>query len=84
MNREKYDYNVKHPGGQPYIRSWEAKVTEKDWFSAVNISIGYERTFWKSYNLRVEPYFRMPLSGVGTGNLSLNSAGIFMGIGKRF
>lgn len=84
MTSEYYDYNVKHPGGQPYVTSKGYKVSENDWLSVVNISLGYERTFWKSYHLRVEPYFRLPLSGVGTGNLSLSSTGIYIGIGRRF
>ena len=84
MNSEYYDYNVKHPGGQPYVTSKGYKVSENDWLSVVNISLGYERNFWKSYHIRVEPYFRLPLSGVGTGNLSLRSAGLYIGIGRRF
>ena len=84
MNGEYYDYTYRHSGGQPITKGYKYKTTEKNWMTAINVSAGYEKTFLRSFNLRLEPYFRIPVAGVGTGNLSLTSYGIYIGIGKRF
>lgn len=52
-------------------------------FSIVNLSFGYEQKLGKIGDLRVEPYLRIPLSGIGTGSLSILSAGLNLGITRR-
>jgi hypothetical protein len=52
-------------------------------FSIVDLSIGYEQKLGKIGNLRIEPYLRIPLSGIGTGDLSILSAGLNLGITRR-
>jgi hypothetical protein len=52
-------------------------------FSIVNLSFGYEQKLGKIGNLRIEPYLRIPLSGIGTGSLSILSAGLNLGITRR-
>jgi hypothetical protein len=52
-------------------------------FSIVNLSIGYEQKLGKIGNLRLEPYLRIPMSGIGTGSLSILSAGLNLGITRR-
>ncbi|MFT3747422.1 MAG: outer membrane beta-barrel protein [Agriterribacter sp.] len=84
MNKEYYDFTYRHPGGQPMTKGYEYKTAEKNWMTVINLNLGYERTFLKTFNFRIEPYFRLPVSGVGTGNLSLTSGGIYIGIGKKF
>ena len=84
MNHEYYDYTYQHDNDPPKTRGYSYKVSEQDWMTVANFNVGYERTLWKRYNFRVEPYFRLPVSGVGTGNLSLSSGGIYLGIGRRF
>lgn len=85
MSEEYYSYTYKHYGGSQIItRGYDYKTSEKNWMTVINLNVGYERTFLRSFNLRVEPYFRIPVAGVGTGNLSLTSGGVFVGIGKRF
>lgn len=84
MSREYYDYTYQHSTEPPKTKGYLYKVSEKNWMTVININIGYERPFWKNYHFRIEPYFRLPVSGVGTGNLSLSSGGIYLGFGRRF
>lgn len=84
MNKEYYDFTYRHPGGQPMRKGYDYKTAEKNWMTVINLNLGYERTFLKTFNFRIEPYFRLPVSGVGTGNLSLSSGGVYIGIGKKF
>lgn len=83
MNREYYDLSYMY-NGQQRDRGYESKEASQSWMTVINLSAGYERKIWKSYQFRVEPYYRLPLAGVGKGSLSLNSAGIYIGIGRRF
>ncbi|MCC6287696.1 MAG: outer membrane beta-barrel protein [Chitinophagaceae bacterium] len=85
MNKEHYDFTYRHSaGGQPMTKGYDYKTPEKNWMTVINLNAGYERTFLKTFNFRIEPYFRIPVSKVGTGNLSLTSGGIYIGIGKKF
>lgn len=52
-------------------------------FSIIDLSFGYEQKLGKIGNLRIEPYLRIPLSGIGTGSLSILSAGLNLGITRR-
>jgi len=84
MNREYYDYTYQHGSGPPVTRGYSYKISQQNWMTVINFNVGYERTLWRKYNFRMEPYFRLPVSGVGTGNLLLNSGGIYLGVGRRF
>ncbi|HEX5026669.1 MAG TPA: porin family protein [Agriterribacter sp.] len=82
MTNEYYDYTYEHYGNV-YTKGYSYKKNSQEWLTTVNISAGYERKLGKSFQLRIEPYFRIPVSGIGTGNLLLNSGGLYIGIGKR-
>lgn len=82
MTNEYYDYTYEHYGNV-YTKGYSYEKNSQEWMTTVNISAGYERKLGKSFQLRIEPYFRIPVSGIGTGNLSLNSGGVYVGIGRR-
>ncbi|HVG16169.1 MAG TPA: outer membrane beta-barrel protein, partial [Chitinophagaceae bacterium] len=46
----------------------------------VHFSAGYERTLGGIGNIRIEPYLKLPVAGVGIGDMSLKSAGVYLGI----
>lgn len=83
MNKEYYDYTYEYYG-DVHTKGYTYKENSQAWMAAINLGVGYERRIGKSFQFRVEPYFRLPVSGMGKGNLSLNSGGIFIGIGKKF
>ena len=79
MQKEEYDYeyeryNVRYKSKKYY------KNASKDWLSVMNISIGYEHALGRLGRLRLEPYLKLPLQGVGIGSLPLSSTGIYVGI----
>lgn len=84
MTSEYYDYTYQHGNDPAKTKGYRYKKDEQNWLNVININLGYERSLWAKYHLRVEPYFRLPVTGVGTGNLSLSSAGIYFGFGRRF
>jgi hypothetical protein len=69
--------------GSTWPKPWDVKTPSQYWFSVLNLSIGYEQKLGKIGNLRLEPYLRVPLSGMGSGSLPIMSAGLNIGITRR-
>jgi len=81
MSRETYTFVI--DPNNPWSKTWAYPSHSKNWFSILNLSIGYEQKLGKIGNLRLEPYLRVPLSGVGTGSLPIMSAGLNIGITRK-
>jgi hypothetical protein len=82
MDKEMYNYSYikdgqQHEGSYPYYN------TTQDWFSVLNVSAGYQLQIGTKSNFRIEPYYKATLSGVGTGNLSISSIGVNVGIIRK-
>ena len=52
--------------------------------AVANISIGYAHTVSKYLELRIAPFLKIPLQGMGVGNLPITSMGLHAGIIHRF
>ncbi|HVW60025.1 MAG TPA: outer membrane beta-barrel protein [Puia sp.] len=83
MTGETYSFSGSSPMNPNWHQTWPYKTPYKYWFSILNLSVGYERRLGKIGNLRLEPFVRVPLTGVGTGSLSIMSAGLNIGITRR-
>ncbi len=46
-------------------------------FSILNLSVGMERSLGKHFSIQAEPYLKVPLTGLGTGSMRMDSYGIF-------
>lgn len=81
MKREAYDYYWKDPQDPMsewyYIHDKEFPEGKKNfWFSMANLSLGIEQYIGPGLSLQVEPFAKLPLSGVGWGRLQLSSYGV--------
>jgi hypothetical protein len=84
MTKENYTYQYNYWSGGPTEDSaWKINKPSQYWFSVVNLSAGFEQRLGKIGNLRLEPYVRLPLSGIGTGRLPIMSAGLNIGFTRR-
>lgn len=88
MLQEKYELEYYNQDtGEPYFRNINVQGANQHYFGIVNVSVGYERKLGRQLGIQVEPYFKVPFSGVGEGDVSLKSTGIFVGLkyypGKR-
>jgi hypothetical protein len=83
MSREDYTYAYKYAGPRTWNSSWDLKKPSHYPFSIVGASVGFEQRLGNVGNLRIEPYVRVPLSGIGTGKLPIMSTGINIGITRR-
>jgi hypothetical protein len=79
MGRENYDYKYERNGYES-TRNWDYRNKTRNWFSIINVGVGYQHRLGAIGTLRVEPYLKMPASGVGIGNLPLTSVGLNVGI----
>lgn len=77
MKKETYEYYYKNQNGDPQYKSWST-TGNKNLFSVFNLSAGYERELNRGISLTVEPYLKIPLDGIGFGNIKMNSMGILI------
>lgn len=82
MKKESYDYEIDR-NGQQYPYSSTYKNSSNDLLAVANFAIGYNRQIRKGTNLRIEPYIKVPLKGVGTGSLPITSTGLNIGVTKK-
>ena len=85
MPKEDYTYWYEKP--DPSIKWWGAPDkpgTERFLFSHLNLSAGYERQFSRHWAWQIEPFLKMPLGGVGYGNIRLTNIGAFASMRYSF
>lgn len=82
IHNERYNYVYDKDGT---LQQGEKQYTKasSNWFSNMQISAGYEHTLGKLGDFRIEPYYRIPLTGVGVGNVPITSVGVNIGIIKK-
>ena len=81
MKRETYDYHYKSSTGQVYTHQWTFRDENKHYFSVLTLSGGYQRKINNTFSLMAEPYIKIPMVGVGSGKVKLNSAGVLLSVG---
>jgi hypothetical protein len=82
MSKENYNYQYQY-NWSTEDSNWNIHKPSQYWFSIVNLSAGFEQRVGKIGNLRVEPYVRIPLSGIGTGKLPIVSGGLNIGLVRK-
>lgn len=80
MRKESYEFYYKTTTGDVYENDWSIKNKNKNIFSVLNLSAGYQHTFNKQFSIMAEPYINLPLSGIGAGKVKLNSGGVLFTI----
>ncbi len=83
MKEENYDFEIDtNYGPQTYSK----KITNEnnEWFKTLNVSIGLQKQINTRLVVQVEPFMKVPLAGVGEGNISLASFGSFFSLRYHF
>lgn len=81
MKRETYNYSYKTSAwGSIQQRKWNLYNDNKHYFSILGFSAGYQRKITDRISFIAEPYLRVPVQGVGYGNVKLNSAGVLFSL----
>ncbi|MEO6549014.1 MAG: hypothetical protein ABIN94_13485 [Ferruginibacter sp.] len=78
MKTETYNYLYKDAMGRTMYKTWKLQNQNKHFFSILTMSAGYEHQINNAISLIAEPYFKLPLSGIGFGKIKLNSGGLLL------
>ena len=78
-------YNIKfEKDGNSYEKGYDYYNASNNLFSVLNVGAGINMQAAKKYFIQVQPYYKIPLNGVGTGNLSLSSGGLSLSVIRHF
>lgn len=77
----KFQYDDKQQGLET---SWSEATGTRHWFSNAGFSIGIEYDLSPNWSIRAEPHIKVPLKGVGWGDVELYSIGNFISLNYRF
>jgi hypothetical protein len=83
MKKQNYSYYYKNNMGQNMSSAWSNDSTFKHYFSVLDLSAGITRHLSKRVVANIEPYARIPLGGVGFGNIRLSSFGLNFSVQYR-
>ncbi|CAN5397634.1 hypothetical protein BH11BAC3_BH11BAC3_00580 [soil metagenome] len=82
MTKEENNYNVTLNGSDQQMTG-VYKKNSYELPAVINISIGYQKNVSKNFDIRLEPFLKIPIQGIGVGNLPVTSAGLQLGIIRR-
>lgn len=66
-----------------YTADKSTKISTTNAFANISISAGYESALGNFCNFRIEPYYRVPVKGIGLGGLPITSMGLNIGLTKK-
>ncbi len=75
MTKEDYNYFY-YSNGLPVTKGASYASTDTHILSIAHISAGFEKRISSTMSLIIEPYAKIPFTGVGLGNIKLNSFGL--------
>jgi len=84
MLQENYTYNYYYGATGPVPHKKEYKDGSTHIFSNLSISGGYTHRLGNFADVRIEPYLKLPISGMGIGSLPFFSTGLQVGVTKKF
>jgi len=86
MRQEDYNSTYYYAGsGSTAVHYKQYDTHSTTMFAAIQVSGGYIHRIGKWTDLRVEPYLKLPTTGMGIGELPFTSVGLHLGItGKLF
>ncbi|HEX6431175.1 MAG TPA: outer membrane beta-barrel protein [Niastella sp.] len=76
MDKEYYTLHYISPSGNPYPVNLPSDSNSTYLFSIWNLSVGMERSLGRHFSIQAEPYLKVPLTGLGTGSMRMDSYGI--------
>ncbi|HWB24643.1 MAG TPA: hypothetical protein VG738_04145 [Chitinophagaceae bacterium] len=81
---ENYELLYHRQSGQGRMEDRESREWENSFFSAIPLSVGYQLRLNTHNILRIEPYVKLPLYGIGKISLPVISSGIYINITHAF
>lgn len=73
MLSEYYNFQYRY-----YNYEYSYKNENRHWLGVLNAGVGIEAPLFNGITLQAEPYFKLPLHGVGAGQIRLTSFGVLL------
>lgn len=83
MLSEVYSYHYDDYSGYR-LKGWQGENENKHPFSVVSLSVSVETFVARDISLKIEPFFKAPLAGVGYGKVNLYTTGSFFSFRYHF
>jgi hypothetical protein len=79
MLRENYHYDFNDGSGRP---SFDVQIDNRNrhWLGVLNLNATYERKINSKFSTIIQPYMKLPLTGIGNGRVDLKSTGVAVGV----
>jgi hypothetical protein len=76
MLKERYKYLSGEPGAGQQVSSIEIRNQNQHIFGVANVSISVDRKITPTLSIAVQPFMKIPLTGIGNGKVDLKSTGL--------
>lgn len=82
MKSESYDYNYLYYN-MPRKTNYLIEDKNNHLFSILNLAVGYRRQLGKQLSYQLTPFVKVPLTGIGEGQVKLYSAGLQLSLNLK-
>jgi len=82
MKSESYDYNYMYYN-MPRKTNYTIEDKNNHLFSILNLAVGYRRQLSKQLSYQLTPFVKIPLTGIGEGQVKLYSAGLQLSLNLK-
>jgi hypothetical protein len=76
MLKEKYDYITGEPGTVQQRSTLEIRNENQHLFGIANVSVSVDRKITRTVSIGLQPFMKIPLTGIGNGKVDLKSTGL--------
>jgi hypothetical protein len=80
MLNENYHYNYNSPYAGYYPQGFSVTNQNRYFFGVLNLEATYQRKLNANFSFDVEPYLKIPLTGIGAGDVKLQTFGVEFGL----
>ena len=79
MLRENYHFEFADGSGKP---AYDIQVDGRNqhWLGVLNLNATYERRINSKFSTIIQPYMKLPITGIGVGRVDLRSTGVAVGV----
>ncbi|WP_167516919.1 hypothetical protein [Hydrotalea flava] len=78
MKREQYQFYFKGPSGNDTTRTASFVNNSQHYFSSINLSAIAEKNISSRFSIQAEPFFQLPINGIGVGKIKLYNMGVLL------
>lgn len=66
------------------VEGWSGQTGSRHWFSNATLSLGYTVELSNTISFQIEPFLKLPISGVGWGDVQLYSTGSLLSVSYKW